>query len=131
MGLERDLELLRDLIGEIQSTNSGKTILTASGTTSSSGATAMVAAVTGKKIKVVAYAFTTVSATKDRLILKSAATEIWRPAILQSAGDITTGANLAVAAPGQICETAVAEALNLVKAAAVETDYAVTYYTEA
>ncbi len=131
MGLERDLELLRNLIGEIQTTNSGKTILTASGTTSSSGATEMVAAVTGKKIKVIAYAFTTVSATKDRLILKSAATEIWRPAILQSAGDITTGANLAVPPPGQICETAVAEALNLVKAAAVETDYAVAYYTEA
>lgn len=124
MGLERDLELLRNIIN-------GKTILTASGTTSSSGATEMVAAVAGKKIKVVAYAFTTVSATKDRLILKSATTEIWRPAILQSAGNVTVGANLSVPAPGQICETAAAAALNLVKAAAVETDYAVAYYTEA
>ena len=109
----------------------GKTLKTASGTDNSSGDNEMVAAVADKKIKVVGYVITQVSATKNIVLFRSATTEIWRPAVLQSSGDVTTGANLFVGPDATICETAVNTALNINLGAAVETHWSVCYYEEA
>ena len=59
----------------------------------------------GKKIKVVGYVVTQVSATKNIVLFRSDTLEIWRPAVLQSSGDVTVGANLFVQPDGLICET--------------------------
>ena len=109
----------------------GKTLKTASGTDSSSGDNVMVAAVTGKKIKVVGYVVTQVSATKNIVLFRSATDEIWRPAVLQSSGDVTVGANLFVSPDAFICETAVNTALNINLGDNIETHWSVSYYEEA
>lgn len=109
----------------------GKTLKSVSDTDNTSGDNLMVAAVAGKKIKVVGYVISQVSATKNTVLFRSGTSEIWRPAVLQSSGDVTVGANLVVSPDAFICETAVNTALNINLGDAVETHWSVTYYEEA
>lgn len=90
--------------------------------------TDIVAAIDGKKIKVLAYSLTTTSSNANTITFKSgASTNLWAVK-LQSPADVVTGANLSTQAPSYIFSTKVGEKLTLDVSSAEEITYSVTYF---
>lgn len=109
----------------------GKTVLSASGSASSSGNNTLVAAGTNR-LKVSKFSLSTSSTTAMTCIFQSGAggTELWR-VILQAPTSVSTGANLAVPVPDWIFATASATLLNLNLSSANAVAWAVSYIDEA
>lgn len=113
------------LIGNV---GHGKTIKTVTGTVSAD--TDIVAAVTGKRIKVIAVALYTTSTNANTITLKSNnSTAIWTVPLRAITGTIS-GANLAVPAPSFLCATVAGEKLTLDVSAAESVTYNVTYFDD-
>lgn len=119
-------------IGGVTLVNTGATPKSASGTAASSGNNTLIAAVTSKKIKVVAFSLTTTASTATTCIFQSGAggTELWRVILLPPTGGMA-GANLATALPSWLFETAVTTLLNLNLSAANTIHWSVSYIEEA
>ena len=108
----------------------GKTIKTASGTLTAD--TDIVAAVTGKRIKVTAYSVFTTGTNLDLAIFKSngaAGTELWRVP-LQSVASQLMGANLAVSAPAFLFATVAGEKLTLDVNQTDTVHYSISYFDD-
>lgn len=108
-----------------------KTTVSTGGTASSSGNNTLVAA-GSNKIKVYAFSLSTTSSTAVTCIFQSGAggSELWR-VVLQAPSSVSTGANLVVAPPAWIFNTASATLLNLNLSAAVTVHWSVAYFDEA
>ena len=119
-------------IGGVTLVNTGATPKSAGGTVASSGNNTLIAAVTSKKIKVVAFSLTTTASTSTTCIFQSGAggTELWRVILLPPTGGMA-GANLATALPSWLFETAVTTLLNLNLSAANTIHWSVSYIEEA
>lgn len=115
----------------VQANDSGKTLVSAGGSASSSGNNTLISA-GSNKLKVYAFSLSTTSTTAVTCIFQSGAsgTELWR-AILQAPSGANTGANLAVAPPASLFATASATLLNLNLSAAVAVHWSVSYFDEA
>lgn len=107
----------------------GKTIKTVTGTVSAN--TDIVAAVTSKRIKVIAYALFTSSTTLNTITMQSnATTALWTVPLLAPTNTSVFGANLAVEAPSFLFATAAGEKLTLNVSAAVNVTYSVSYFDD-
>ncbi len=109
----------------------GKTIVSKSGSASSSGNNTIVAAGTNK-LKVFAFSLTTSSTTALTVKFQDGAsgTDLWS-VLLQAPTSITTGANLAVSPPAWLFNTSAATLLNLNISSANAVQWSVSYYDEA
>lgn len=115
----------------VQANGAGKTILSASGSASTSGNNTLVAAGTNR-LKVFAFTLSTQSTTAMTCKFQSGAggTELWS-VILQAPTSISTGANLAVSPPAWLFNTASATLLNLNLSSANAVQWSVSYFDEA
>jgi hypothetical protein len=108
-----------------QGTGQGKELKFASVSTVASGSTAIVAAVTGKKIKVVSYV----------LVASGAVSVQWRSNATALTGAMSLAGNGGLVVPGQpsahLLQTAVNEPLNLNLSAGVQVSGHVAYFEEA
>ena len=92
--------------------------------------TDIVAAVAGKRIKVVAYSLESVSTTSNTITFQSnAVTGIWTVILLALASSVM-GANLAIPEPSFIFGTVAGEKLTLNLSAAINCTYNVSYYDD-
>lgn len=106
----------------------GKTIKTVTGTVSAD--TDIVAAVTSKRIKVIAYALFSASTMLNTITFQSnASTALWTVP-LQSSSNLIFGANLAIPAPSFLFATVAGEKLTLDVSAAVNVTYSLSYYDD-
>ncbi len=108
----------------------GKTIKTVSGSLTSD--TDVIAAVTSKRIKVIAYRLTTPGTTASAKIFKSngtSGTEVWRE-FLQGATGQPMGAAIAIAAPSFLFATAAGEKLTLDVSDGDTIHYSITYFDD-
>jgi hypothetical protein len=103
------------------------TLKTATGTFSTSGDHNIIAAVAGKKLRVVSYSITTTGTTAMVCTFKSGTTELWK-LILQAPSGAAVGANLSTQAPYHLFETGAGVALNLNTDQAQQVAWSVTYY---
>lgn len=108
-----------------------KTTVSTGGTASTSGNNTLVAAGSAK-LKVYAFSLSTTSTTAVTCIFQSGTggSELWR-VVLQAPSSVSTGANLVVAPPAWIFQTASATLLNLNLSAAVTVHWSVAYFDEA
>lgn len=116
----------------VQPRSTGLTLVTVSGTTSSSGDTTLVSADASNKIRVVAFSLTSTSTTSNTIKFTDGAggTELWR-VIVQAISGGSFGANLAVGAPAYIFgNAAVNTALVLNLSAASAVHYSISYFKE-
>lgn len=111
--------------------DSGKTLLSASGSASSSGNNTLVAAGTNK-LKVYAFTLSTTSTTAVTCKFQSGAggTDLWS-VILQAPTSTSTGANLVVQPPAWLFATGAATLLNLNLSSANAVQWSVSYFDEA
>ena len=109
----------------------GRTILSKSGSASSSGNNTLVAAGTNK-LKVFAFTFSTSSTTAVTCKFQDGAsgTDLWS-VILQAPTNISTGANLSVNPPAYLFKTSSATLLNLNLSSANAVQWSVSYFDEA
>jgi hypothetical protein len=108
----------------------GKTIKTASGSLTAD--TDVIAAVSSKRIKVIAYSFISVGTSATTVIFKSngtSGTELWR-LLMQSSTAIAAGANLAISAPSFLFATVAGEKLTVDVNAADTIHYSITYFDD-
>jgi len=117
-------------IGTDGTVGHGKTIKSVSG--SITATTDIVAAVTSKRIKVIAYSVISTGLTAADYIFKSnASTEVWRVAAQAPASGSMFGANLATSAPSFLFATVAGEKLTLTFSTGSDTiKYAVTYFDD-
>lgn len=115
----------------VQANDAGKTILSATGSASSSGNNTIVSAGSAK-LKVFAFSLSTTSTTAVTVKFQSGAsgTDLWS-VILQAPTSVSTGANLSVALPAYLFATASATLLNLNLSGAIAVQWAVSYIDEA
>jgi hypothetical protein len=107
----------------------GKTIKSVSGTMTSS--TDVIAAVSTKRIKVLAYSIVTLGTTAATYIFKSNnSTEVWRIALQAPASSNMFGANLSIPAPSFLFATTAGEKLTLVPSGSDTIHYAITYFDD-
>lgn len=109
----------------------GKTIKTVSGSLTAD--TDVIAAVTSKRIKVIAYSLITTGVNATTAIFKSngtAGTELWRVALQAPAASSMFGANLAVPAPSFLFATVVGEKLTLDVSSADTIHYSIAYFDD-
>ena len=110
------------------SASPGKTILTVTGTVSVD--TDIVAAVVGKRIKVIAISLISVSTTTNTITMQSnASTALWTVPLQAISGTIC-GVNLAVPAPSFLFATAAGEKLTLDVSAAQNVTYSISYFAD-
>lgn len=109
----------------------GATIVSATGSASTSGDNTLIAAGTNK-IKVIAFSLSTSSTTALTCKFQSGAggTDLWS-VILQAPTSVTTGANLAVSLPSYLFATASATLLNLNLSSANAVQWSITYIDQA
>ena len=108
----------------------GKTPKTASGTLTAD--TDIVAAVSTKRIKVVAYSLTSSGINANTVIFKSngaAGTEIWR-LLMQSSANISSGANLASNGPFPLFATVAGEKLTIDVNQTDAIHYSISYFDD-
>lgn len=108
----------------------GKTIKTVSGTLTAD--TDVIAAVTSKRIKVIAYSIFTTGTNANAMIFKSngtGGTELWR-LILQSQASAIFGANLAIPAPSFLFATVAGEKLTLDVGNGDTIHYSIAYFDD-
>lgn len=110
--------------------NHGKTIKSVSG--SITATTDVVAAVTSKRIKVIAYSVITLGVTAADYIFKSNnSTEVWRIAAQAPAASSMFGANLSMPAPSFLFATVAGEKLTLAFSTGSDTiKYAISYFDD-
>jgi hypothetical protein len=116
-----------NLIGNV---GHGKTIKTYSATISAD--TDIVAAVTSKRIKVIAYSITTNITTEQLVIFKSngtGGTELWRVDLQAISGGVM-GANLATSAPSFLFGTVAGEKLTADVSAATAIHISIAYFDD-
>lgn len=115
----------------VEANDVGRILKSAGGSASSSGNNTLVAAGTNK-LKVFGFSLTTTSTTAVTCIFQSGAggTELWR-VVLQAPTSVNVGANLAVAAPAYLFNTASATLLNLNLSGAQTVHWSVAYFDEA
>jgi hypothetical protein len=115
----------------VQANGAGKTILSKSGSASSSGNNTLVAAGTNK-LKVFAFSLSTSSTTALTVKFQDGAsgTDLWS-VILQAPTSVSTGANLAVSPPAWLFNTSSATLLNLNVSSANAVQWSVSYFDEA
>lgn len=108
-----------------------KTIVSKTGSASSSGNNTIVAAGTNK-LKVFAFSLSTSSTTAITVKFQDGAsgTDLWS-VILQAPASVSTGANLAISPPNWLFNTSAATLLNLNISAAQAVQWAVSYFDEA
>lgn len=115
------------LIGNV---GHGKTIKTVSGSLTAD--TDVIAAVTSKRIKVIAYSLISVGTNANTVIFKSngtSGTELWR-ILMQSSTAIAAGANLAIAAPSFLFATVAGEKLTMDVNQTDAIHYSITYFDD-
>lgn len=108
-----------------------KTIKTASGTITSD--TDVIAAVTSKRIKVVAYSIQTTDNTGDTCLFKTngtGGTELWRVYLKGPDANTPYGANLSTSCPTFLFATAAGEKLTLDVSSAATIHYSITYWDD-
>jgi hypothetical protein len=108
----------------------GKTLKTYTGTISAD--TDVVAAVTAKRIKVVAYAIHTTVTTEQVITFKSngtSGTALWTVRVQAITGSMS-GANLTTSAPSFLFATTAGEKLTADLSAATSVDISLTYYDD-
>lgn len=108
----------------------GKTLKTVSGTLTAD--TDIVAAVTSKRVKVIAYALTGSGVNANTVLFKSngtGGTELWR-LLMQSSANIAAGANLSIAAPSFLFATAAGEKLTMDVNQTDPIHYSLTYFDD-
>lgn len=115
----------------VQHNSTGKTILSAGGSASSSGNNTLISG-GSNRLKVFAFSLSTVSTTAVTCIFQSGAggTELWR-VVLQAVSGANTGANLSVTPPAWLFATASATLLNLNLSSAQTVHWSCSYYDEA
>lgn len=115
----------------IPANDMGKTIVSVSGSASSSGNNTIVAAGTNR-LKVFAFTLSTTSTTAITAKFQSGAsgTDIWS-VILQAPTSVSTGANLVVSPPAWLFATATATLLNLNLSSANAVQWSISYFDEA
>lgn len=108
-----------------------KTIVSKTGSASSSGNNTIVPAGTNK-LKVFAFSLSTSSTTAITVKFQDGAsgTDLWS-VILQAPASVSTGANLAISPPNWIFNTSAATLLNLNISAAQTVQWSVSYFDEA
>lgn len=111
--------------------DAGKTLVSKSGSASTSGNNTLVAAGTNK-LKVYAFSLSTQSTTAMTCKFQDGAsgTDLWS-VILQAGTSVSTGANLAVTPPAYLFTTSAATLLNLNLSSANAVQWSVAYYEEA
>jgi hypothetical protein len=110
--------------------STGKSIKTVSGSLTAD--TDVIAAVTGKRLKITAYSLISVGTNANTILFKSngtAGTEQWR-VLLQSSTAIAAGANLAVAPPAFIFATVAGEKLTMDVNQTDAVHYSITYFDD-
>lgn len=108
----------------------GKTIKSVSGGITAD--TDVIAAVSTKRLKVIAYSLTTVGTTANTVLFKSngaAGTELWR-VLLQAPASVVVGANLATAAPSFLFATVAGEKLTLDVSGSDTVHYSISYFDD-
>lgn len=115
----------------VQANGAGKTIVSKSGSASTSGNNTLVAAGTNR-LKVFAFSLSTSSTTALTVKFQDGAsgTDLWS-VILQAPTSISTGANLAVSPPAWLFATSSATLLNLNLSSANAVQWSVSYFDEA
>lgn len=113
----------------INSQGTGKTLKTATGTVSAT--TTAIAAVTSKRLKVLAYALFTSSTTAVTATFRSATggTALWTVPMQAPTGSVF-GANLATECPSFLFATNAGELLELGLSGAVSVTYSITYWDD-
>lgn len=109
----------------------GKTIKSVSGTLTAD--TDVIAAVTSKRIKVIAYSVITTGTSANAAIFKSngtGGTELWRLFLQAPAASSVFGANLSIAAPSFLFATAAGEKLTLDVGNTDALHYSITYFDD-
>lgn len=112
----------------VEMLSTGKAIKSVSGTLTTD--TDLVAAVTGKRIKVIAYALTTTGQSINAAIFKSGGTtgtEIWR-LLLEAPANTVFHEALSIAAPSFLFATVAGEKLTLDVGNTDTIHYAITYF---
>ena len=130
-----DTEVQTDIVGAlpagtnlIGNVGHGKTIKTVTGTVATD--TDIVAAVSSKRIKVIAYSLISASATSNTITFQSnASTALWTVP-LQALASTIVGANLSISAPSFLFATTAGEKLTLDVSAAVNVTYSVSYFDD-
>ena len=110
--------------------NHGKTIKTVSGSLTAD--TDVIAAVTSKRIKVIAYSLISVGTNANTVIFKSngtSGTELWR-ILMQSSTAIAAGANLATSAPSFLFATVAGEKLTMDVNQTDTIHYSISYFDD-
>lgn len=112
-------------------TNNGGSLVSKSGSASSSGNNTLVAAGTNR-LKVYAFSLSTTSTTAVTCKFQDGAsgTDLWS-VILQAPTSVSTGANLAVSPPAFLFATSTATLLNLNLSSANAVQWSVSYFDEA
>ena len=113
----------------VAKTDTVKAIKNVTGTISATAT--LVAAVTGKRIKVIAFSLITSSTTAVTCTFKSGAggTAKWTIPLQAPAGTIA-GANLSIPAPSFLFATAASSLLELALSAAVAVTYSIAYFDD-
>lgn len=115
----------------VQANDTGRTLVSASGSASSSGNNTLVAAGTNR-LKVYAFTLSTTSTTAVTCKFQTGAggTDLWS-VVLQAPTGTSTGANLVVQPPAWLFATASATLLNLNLSSANAVQWSVSYFDEA
>lgn len=110
----------------------GKTIKTVTGTVNTAADNTVVAAVSSKRIKVIAYALWSASATSNTLTFKdnTAGTAVWTGVLQAPAASSIHAANLSIAAPSFLFASLAGDPLVLNLSAAVICTYSITYFDD-
>lgn len=110
----------------------GKTLLTVTGTASSSGSNTVIAAVSAKRLKIVAYSLITASTTAVTVTFKSGTggTAQYTVGPLQAISGTSFGANLSTSAPSFLFGTAAGALLDMTLSAAQSVVYSITYFAD-
>jgi hypothetical protein len=109
----------------------GKTIKTVSGSLTAD--TDVIAAVTSKRIKVIAYSMISTGTGANAAIFKSngtSGTELWRVILQAPAASSVFGANLSIPAPSFLFATAAGEKLTLDVGNTDTVHYSITYFDD-
>lgn len=115
----------------VQANDAGKTLLSKTGTVSSSGNNTIVSAGTNKlKVFALTLSMNSTSAVTVKFQDGAGGTDLWS-ADFQAPSSISTGATLAVSPPAYLFATSTATLLNINLSAAVSVRYAISYFDEA
>jgi hypothetical protein len=121
--------LLLDIYDTSKAT--AKTLQTVTGSVNNGTSNTVIAAVTGKRIKVIAYSLVTASTSAVTVTFKSdtAGTALWTVP-LQAITGTNFGANLSIEAPSFLFATEAGKLLDLTISAAQTVTYSITYFSD-